>query len=107
MKSLQALARNAAPNEIAGILLGSRETVYDFIIVPGEFRESSVIMKWDALPIYVNAVGTFHTHPSGDVRPSRADRAVFARSGRIHMILSGEAFGAYDSSGKESEIAVA
>lgn len=107
MKNLQALAGGAAPNEVGGILLGSKEMIYDFIIVPGEFSPKSVNMRFDELPIYVNAVGTFHSHPGGDVRPSAADRQVFSRSGRVHMILSGTEFGAYDSSGKKSEMVVA
>jgi proteasome lid subunit RPN8/RPN11 len=52
-------------------------------------------------------VGTVHSHPTPDYRPSKADLALFAKKGIIHLIIrypytQGD-IACYDNSGNRCE----
>lgn len=100
-----ALAREAYPNEVGGILLGKR-IINDFVIVPARFSRNSVRVFLDLIPIYPEFVGTFHSHLSGALLPSRADLEFFSSFGRIHLIVDGYSFRAFSSKGKEIRLEV-
>jgi proteasome lid subunit RPN8/RPN11 len=97
------LCRQAHPYEVGGLLLNS--PIDDFVLVPGTFTENSIWIQMDQIPIYANKAGTFHSHPSPDNRPSRADKDFFGRMGRIHIIVGHpyvlNTMAAYDTKGKK------
>ena len=62
------------------------------------------------LPADLTVVGSVHSHPSGALRPSEADRQLFRNWGRRHIIV-GAPYGqgswrAYDSNGAETHLSV-
>ena len=102
------LCRQAHPREVAGILLG-KEEVTDFVLMPGEYFESSVYVRTYNIPIYPDALGTFHSHPGPPV-PSQADLRVFSMTGREHLIIgwpyARNTVRAYNPSGNELPVEV-
>ncbi len=108
LEKILALCKEAYPNEVAGILLGT-DTVNDFVIMPGEYFEASVYVKTYNIPIYPNAAGTFHSHPGPPV-PSRADLDFFSKTGREHLIIGWpynlENIRSYDSMGRRAPLQI-
>lgn len=102
------MSRSAYPREIAGMLLAKKGVINDVVIMPGDYETQHVYVKMHLLPIYTNAVGTFHSHPSNSNRPSRADLDFFGEIGRIHLIIaypySLNSIAAYDSTGKPAKL---
>ncbi|MEM0372346.1 MAG: Mov34/MPN/PAD-1 family protein [archaeon] len=102
------LSRSAYPREIAGLLLAKKGVINDLVILPGDYETQHVYVKMHLLPIYTNAVGTFHSHPSRSNRPSRADLDFFSELGRIHLIVSYpyelNSIASYDTSGKPAPL---
>ena len=62
------------------------------------------------LPADFTVVGTVHSHPSGALRPSDADLALFRNWGRRHLIVGAPfesgCWRAYDGNGAETRLAV-
>ncbi len=110
LERLMEISKEAYPREIGGILLKKKEVISDFVIVPGQFETHSIYVRYDQLPIYPNSAGTFHSHPSNNPNPSKADLDFFSRLGKTHMIIahpySLNSIGVYDSSGKASRLDV-
>jgi proteasome lid subunit RPN8/RPN11 len=109
LSNLLGISREAHPYEVGGLLLG-RGAVDDYVLVPGDFTEQSIYIYMDRIPLYPNLVGTFHSHPSPDPRPSRADMNLFSRMGKAHIIIGYpyelNSMRAYDSRGKAMELRV-
>ncbi len=105
LRRLLILAREAYPNEVGGILLGKR-VINDFVIVPAKFSRNSVHVFWGLIPIYPEFVGTFHSHPSGVLFPSKADLEFFSNFGRVHLIVDGYSFRAFSPKGEEIKLEV-
>jgi proteasome lid subunit RPN8/RPN11 len=109
LANLLGISREAHPYEVGGLLLG-RGAIEDYVLIPGEFAEQSIYIHMDRIPIYTNLAGTFHSHPSPDARPSRADLNLFGRIGKAHIIIGYpyalNSTRAYDSRGKAIELRV-
>ena len=109
MKGILELCRNAHPYEVGGLLLGKR-TVSDYVLIPGRFYSYSIYIWMDRIPIYPSLAGTFHSHPSPNNKPSRADLRLFGEIGREHMIIAHpydlNSIQAYDTFGKGKEVKV-
>ncbi len=97
------------PSEIGGLLLGD-EVIDNYVLIPGRYTPRSVSVKLNQLPIYVKKKGTFHSHPSSNASPSRADEAFFSKMGRYHLILAKpynkESVKAYNNRGEETKLEI-
>jgi len=81
------VCRSSAPLEFAGVLQAQGDIITDIVIVPGtESSDESAVMQLFMLP-NVPTIGTVHSHPSGNRRPSRADLELFGRKGKYHLIV--------------------
>jgi proteasome lid subunit RPN8/RPN11 len=113
LEKLIELCGGAHPREVGGLLLGKKKTLEanDFVIIPGRFQYSSIYIHMDRIPIYPNLIGTFHSHPSPNSRPSGADLDLFGRLGKVHLIFAYpydlNSIGVYESSGKPSKLEIA
>jgi proteasome lid subunit RPN8/RPN11 len=62
------------------------------------------------LPIDFNLIGTVHSHPGPSTRPSDADLQLFAKKGKIHIIVAMpfdyNSWNAYDYTGNEVTIEI-
>ena len=105
-------SKDAHPNEMFFYLSGSfrKRLIKEVFIGPFNSSPEAVIYSPAALPVNLKIVGTAHSHPSGDLRPSRADLESFRRFGGIHIIVGypydRDSWGAYSSSGEPIKIIV-
>lgn len=91
LRAMQAMCMSTHPKEAVGVLIGHR--VKDVLAVtrvayqPFANSETSAHIAIDryALP---DMVGTFHSHPIPDGRPSAADKRLFAEHPGVHCILA-------------------
>ncbi|GGC35083.1 Mov34/MPN/PAD-1 [Novosphingobium marinum] len=93
-------ARNAAPEECCGLLLGRKDRitfvkptanvaedpVANFEIDPAALVKAHKAAREDGPEV----IGYYHSHPEGRAIPSASDRASAARDGRIWAIVAGE-----------------
>jgi proteasome lid subunit RPN8/RPN11 len=112
LDSALASGASAYPNEFGGVLRADPPGVIsELLLVPGTtagHRHANFMLYM--LPADLTVVGTVHSHPSGALQPSEADRQLFRNWGRRHLIL-GSPFGsgswrAYDNSGEEIHLSV-
>lgn len=109
LEDILRVAKSFHPTESGGLLLGRRE-IDDYVLIPGEFTLNSVRVKLNQLPIYVNKQGTFHSHPTPNTEPSKADRKFFSKMGKHHLIIAkpykNKSVQAYNSRGEKEELKV-
>ncbi len=81
-------SKSSLPNEFAAILKAKRGVIFEIALLPGTISgETSAIMQIFMRPIDLNYVGTVHSHPSGLIYPSEADKNLFSKFGHIHIIV--------------------
>ena len=90
LEGIQALAEDNHPNEVVVLLRGKRESddliVTEYLIPPfGIGGRGSASFPAHMLPMDFTIIGTAHSHPSGNVKPSVGDSHNFY--GRIMMIV--------------------
>ena len=93
----------AAPEEACGLLFGSDDAVTEAEVARNvaENRERHFEIDPAALFAALKAeragarmlVGYWHSHPSGDPRPSATDAAMAAPDGRLWLIVAGSQVG--------------
>jgi proteasome lid subunit RPN8/RPN11 len=110
VENLLELSKAAYPNEVAGLLLSEKGIANDFVLMPGIYDNYQVTIYTHMLPIYHNAIGTFHSHPTSNNLPSKADKRFFTTRGKCHLIIgypyTADRIAAYDTSGKKSSFEV-
>jgi proteasome lid subunit RPN8/RPN11 len=80
------VSKSSVPREFAGMLQATGDIITDVVIVPGtESSEGSAVMQLFMLP-NMSTVGTVHSHPSGNRKPSSIDLELFDRKGICHII---------------------
>ena len=98
------VSRSSAPSEFAGMLTATGDIITDVVLVPGtESGEESAVMQLFNLP-NISTVGTVHSHPSGNRKPSIDDLELFDRKGMYHIIVgapySESSWTCYDNTGE-------
>jgi len=112
LDSALASAASALPNEFGGVLRADPPgTISELLLLPGTTAgHRHANFRLYMLPADLTVVGTVHSHPSGALRPSDADLALFRNWGRRHLILGAPydpgCWRAYDSNGVETRLAV-
>ncbi len=109
LQDILRVAKSFHPRESGGLLLGRKE-IDDYVLIPGRFTANSVSVKLNQLPIYVNKQGTFHSHPTPNANPSKADQQFFSKMGKYHLIIAKpyneESVQAYNNRGEKEEIQI-
>lgn len=109
LEAILELCQNAHPREIGGLLMG-KKVVDDYVIVPGKFYNFSIYIRMDQIPIYPDLFGTFHSHPTPNNQPSKADLDYFGRIGKEHVIIAYpynlNSLQAYDTLGNKVQVKV-
>ncbi len=106
-------ARSTYPDEfisMLGVAEKGSHTLSELVIVPAEFGKTHSSVRTDLIPFDPLIVGSIHSHPNENARPSSADRNFFSRMGEIHIIAgypySFETLRAYSSNGKPVSLAI-
>ena len=105
------LARESHPNEFASALRAKDYLIYELVLIPGtRSSNQSAVFSIGMLPPDKEIVGTVHSHPTPDPRPSGEDFFLFERYGGVHIIVAYpyemRSWRAYDSSGNAIDMVV-
>ena len=103
-------SRSSMPSEFAGLLQADGEIITEVIILPGtESSRMSALIRLYMLP-NMHIVGSAHSHPSSNIRPSTEDIRFFSRTGDYHIItgppFDESSWACYDSLGQRRSLAV-
>lgn len=104
-------SRSRRPQEFAGVLRAKNGVITEVLWPPETISSGrSAVMKLHMLPIDPSTCGTVHSHPSGSASPSQEDLMLFAKYGRVHIIVSEpfdyHSWRAYDHRGKKIKLKV-
>ena len=107
-------SKSTYPNEFGGLLRvddEKKDVIDEIVILPGTISgDSHAIFRMHMMPIDFSIVGTVHSHPSYSNRPSEADKELFRKHGRIHIIVANpytmSSWKAYDYNGDVIQIQV-
>jgi len=102
--------KSTMPMEFAGLLRAEEGVITEVLMLPGtESSNKSALLRLYMLP-NMRVVGSVHSHPSPNIRPSRADLIFFAKTGNYH-IITGPPFDesswiCYDRSGTPQQLSL-
>lgn len=83
------VSRSRSPHEFAGVLRAKNGVITEIMWPPETISSGrSAVMKLHMLPIDPSTCGTVHSHPSGSTSPSQEDLVLFAKYGRVHIIVA-------------------
>ncbi len=104
-------SKDSYPNEFGAFLKAEEGVIYEIALLPGTISGNvHVIFPQYSIPIDFNYVGSVHSHPSGNTRPSDADLHMFSNTGPLHIIVgypySLESYSAYNRNGNPEKIKV-
>jgi proteasome lid subunit RPN8/RPN11 len=103
-------AKSMYPKEFGGLLRcddDEKDTITEIVLLPGTISgESHAIFQMHMKPFDLSIVGTVHSHPSSSYRPSEADKMLFSKYGKIHIIIaspfSSVSWKAFDKKGEQT-----
>ena len=79
-------SRSTLPVEFAGLLRAEEGVITEVIMLPAtESSSKSALVRLYMLP-NMRIVGSVHSHPSSNIRPSQADLIFFSKTGDYHII---------------------
>jgi proteasome lid subunit RPN8/RPN11 len=82
-------SKNYYPREFIGLLRGEGETVREVLVLPAStYGEGFASVKWSTIPIDKSIIGSIHSHPSENNKPSKKDLAYFRKTGAFHIIVA-------------------
>ncbi|PTD93678.1 metal-dependent protease of the PAD1/JAB1 superfamily [archaeon SCG-AAA382B04] len=105
------IGESAHPEEMVGMLTAKKKVITDMVLAPGTYTsDKSAVMRVNQLPMGLNTVGSVHSHPSGNISPSKTDLEMFSKNGDFH-IITGYPFEknnwvCYNRKGEERELEV-
>lgn len=104
-------SKSQYPEEFGAFLRAEKGVIHELVLLPGTVSgERHAIFQLHNLPIDFTIVGTVHSHPSGECRPSQADLDLFRRYGWVHIIACSpfdmESWAAFDGAGNERPLKV-
>lgn len=110
LKFILEASKSSVPDEFAGMLSATGDVITDVVLVPGtESGEDNATMQLFMLP-NISTVGTVHSHPSGNRRPSADDLELFDRKGMYHIIVGAPfneaSWTCYDNKGEQVRLEV-
>lgn len=82
------VSRELYPREFMGLLRGKGEEISEILVLPASlWGDGFAQISGMHVPMDKSIIGSVHSHPSGNNRPSEQDLVEFGRSGNIHLIL--------------------
>ncbi len=105
------LAKETYPNEFVSALRAKEGLIYELVLIPGtQSSDRSAVFRIGMLPPDREIVGTVHSHPLPDPRPSGEDFFLFEKYGGVHIIVAYPydmgSWRSYDSAGEEVKLEV-
>jgi proteasome lid subunit RPN8/RPN11 len=85
-------AKSMYPKEFGGLLRCDEEqkdTITEIVLLPETIAGVSfAIFRMHMKPFDLSIVGTVHSHPSRSYLASEADKQLFRKYGKVHMIIA-------------------
>lgn len=105
-------SKDVFPKEFGGLLRADnvdKNLITEIVILPGTISGSThAIFQMHMRPIDYSIVGTVHSHPSESYHPSNADKEMFRKYGKIHIIVASpfsmKSWNAYDYNGEKINV---
>lgn len=110
LKFILETSRSTMPVEFAGLLQAEDGVITEVLILPGtESTRMSALIRLYMLP-NMQVVGSAHSHPSSNIRPSKQDVLLFSRTGDYHIIVGPPfdetSWACYDALGVERDLPI-
>lgn len=87
LKFILETSRSSMPMEFAGLLQAENEIITEVLILPGtETSRINAMVRLYMMP-NMSIVGSVHSHPSSNIRPSQQDLQFFSRTGDYNIIV--------------------
>ncbi len=111
LKMAMEVAKDTYPKEFAAMMRAMDGVITELLFLPGTIgADRSATIPLYMKPIDFSIVGSLHSHPSPYPVPSKADLAMFSRTGDVHIIVAYpytmDSWKAYNRDGKEIELEV-
>ncbi len=111
LKMAMEVAKDTYPKEFAAMMRAMDGVITELLFLPGTIgADRSATIPLYMEPIDFSIVGSLHSHPSPYPIPSKADLAMFSRTGDVHIIVAYpytmDSWKAYNRDGKEIELEV-
>ncbi len=106
------VSRKYYPDEFGGMLRGKNDVIEEVLVIPAStYGNGFVTTRMDMIPLDRSIIGSVHSHPGPDFRPSNADLAFFERTGPVHLIARApykdiDDVATYDRSGKRIRLLI-
>ena len=103
-------SKSMAPEEFAGLLQENDCIITEVLVLPGtRSSEQNAVIKLFMMP-NVKAIGSVHSHPGPNRKPSQADLHLFSKTGTCHIIVGypydRKSWTCYDKEGAIRELQV-
>jgi len=83
------VSRELYPREFVGLLRGREDVIEEVLVVPASlYGQGFAQVKWAHVPLDKSIIGSVHSHPSHNNKPSKTDLRYFNRTGDIHLIVA-------------------
>ncbi len=108
---LKGVSKNNHPNEFVGLLREKHGMISEILVIPGSRGgRGFASMRQYMVPLISNSMGSVHSHPSNNNRPSKQDLIFFQRNGKFHIIIcfpyEDENIAVYDNNGKKQDFLI-
>ena len=103
-------SQNVYPKEFSGLLRGEKNLITETLVIPlTTYGDKFSSTRFDMIPIDHSIIGSVHSHPSRNFKPSEADLNYFKKIGKVHLIVCYPYQGlgsiaAYDREGNKIEL---
>ena len=81
------VSKSSYPKEFAGMLYADNGVITRVDVPLTQSSNVSAVMNLFMLPVNPHLVGSVHSHPSGDMKPSATDIKMFMQNGDYHIIV--------------------
>ncbi len=113
LEAIKEAAKDLHPNEFLAMLSTGRkrDVISELVLLPQmTYGKRHATFNIYMAPFDRSIVGTVHSHPSGNPRPSEGDLLTFQKHGKVHIIIAypyeDNTWRAYDYTGKEIKLEI-
>ena len=107
LEDLLEASKKYYPDEFMCFLAGDKEnkTILEIVLLPNKSGRTFASIQESVIPIDDTIIGSVHSHPRGQARPSSADKKFFGRY-ELNLIISttNEQIAFFDSKSEEIRV---
>ena len=81
------VSESSHPKEFAGMLYETDQIITEVDVPINQSSNGTTVMDLFTIPVSTHSVGSVHSHPSGELKPSDADIRLFIQNGGDYHII--------------------